>query len=90
MAYCLLKQQSVPTSQLRIFRGRMALCDYRQLLEAEYESLFASLQAADLDGDGKVMPAEFIGQAKIGERTQPSSVKGPLSCSCLLESIPSE
>jgi CUB/sushi domain-containing protein len=55
---------SVATSQLRIFRGRVALCDYRELVEAEYGTLFDALTIADLDMDGKVMPDEFIGQAR--------------------------
>jgi len=55
----------VPNTQLRIFRGDyFALCDYRQLVESEFGSFFSALESADVDGNLKVMPDEFLGQAR--------------------------
>ncbi|CAE7254855.1 PSMC3 [Symbiodinium pilosum] len=48
---------------LRLVRGRLAFCDYRELVKSELGDFNQTLRAADVNGDLQVTPAEFVQQA---------------------------
>ncbi|CAE7508995.1 Csmd3 [Symbiodinium natans] len=48
---------------LRMIRGHLALCDYRELVKSDLGDLNQTLLAADTDGNQLVTPEEFVQQA---------------------------
>eukprot|EP00439_Symbiodinium_sp_Y106_P053055 s1728_g7.t1 len=48
---------------LRLIRGNLALCDYRELVKPELGDLNQTLWDADTDGNLRVTPEEFVRQA---------------------------
>ncbi|CAE8600827.1 unnamed protein product [Polarella glacialis] len=58
------EKAEITVETLRLFRGRLALCDYAQLVQAEFGSLYAALLAADTNGDLMLSTRELKAQSQ--------------------------